>query len=631
MIDWRIEIGRNNFKIEENDSQFERGKWEVLIADISKKILEHIEHIEIINNVELCGVQFEEFNSQDKENINTILDCIKQNQWRNLEGESRQIAKLMGEKLALNSCEYFSKWEIIGETIENCWPVYESWIKFLPIKNIINYQNEIEAYPRCDNPLELIDNHGVYGEKEYWKNILSELKACGQFISDPWLYVEKALPKYEEFLLKSSMRVRQDLIQRLGWDEWLLWVSNFPLIYLKQAAIFNIDDLDIITKLVAQVSNMEKIESANKMILIVLLIKRYLAIGEIIQRNLHYAISRVELDTGKVDYREKLKKWEEDESYERINSILDEINFEMMLSIFNHLKVENEKKHVILNKLRDLLITKIAKKCETSDCYKKLLLELDTQTKLLNATILFFCLKDNQEFIQELSKLIFDGYVKLLISEKFFWHGNFNYESDEGKLLWYLAGVFSHRSDPYKILNSIVEKVLINEGGWKYSYDEYLKSITKVTHCLIVGTMMAEWMNKNENIEEAHNLYAFIWELTHKWIRGIFDDRNEKVTALLISLWARLFYLYPDNYIDMSLGALDDIDSLKHQITCLKVLKQNLRNKDQNAKLPQELQEKICLLFSESIAVEKESIRDSNEIRWFNNSILELAPNIKAK
>jgi hypothetical protein len=140
--------------------------------------------------------------------------------------------------------------------------------------------------------------------------------------------------------------------------------------------------------------------------------------------------------------------------------------------------------------------------------------------------------------------------------------------------------------------------------------------------------MMTEWMKRTDEVPEANKLYDFIWNFTHKWNRWIFDDRNEKVTALLISLWARLCFMCPDNYANMALEALDELDSLKHQIICLKVLRQNLRQEALDAELPLVIQEKIYSLFIEAFAVEKQLVSEENEITWFTNSILELAPNI---
>ncbi|WP_378955748.1 hypothetical protein [Pelosinus sp. sgz500959] len=634
MIDWRIEIERNNFRNEVDDSHLERGKWETVIDEISKKILINIE---TLDEFSLHDIQLN-CNSQDKEKVEIIVDCINEKKWPSLEGEMRKLAKLLGEKIAINSSEQFEKWEIIGQKIKNCWPLFESWIEFLPIEDISKNQDIIEQYPNHNNPLELIDTWGVYREKKYWPNVFSHIEECNQFIYDPWLYVEKVSPRYEEFRLKSSMMLRNDLVQKLGWETWLLWVADFPIIYMKQAVIYNINDLDIIKKLIAQVSIIEKIEPTNKMILIVLLIRRFLELCEHIQRNLDYAVKRIEPDEKGIDFKQELKNWEETESFERISSLIDEvvaiamrdeIGFQIMSSMFKHLEVVSEKKNIIRSQLRTLLISNLAKMCEASDCYKRLLEELNSQTKLLNAAMLFFCLEDSQDDLkQQIIKMILNQYANLLISEKYLWHGNLSFEGDEGKLLWYLSGVISYSNDPYSELTSLVERVLIKSGGWKYNYVEYLESITKVTHCLTVGTMMAEWMQRNGKIPEASIVYRYIWSFAHDWIRWIFDDRNESVTALLISLWARLILVCPDNYVDMTLEASNKLDSLKQQITCLKVLRQNLRNKEPGTELPLTLQKHIYTLFEKSFVVEKQLTSEQNEVAWFTNSIVELTPNI---
>jgi hypothetical protein len=231
------------------------------------------------------------------------------------------------------------------------------------------------------------------------------------------------------------------------------------------------DDLNIIKSLVRQISNMEKIEPKNKTILTVLLIRQYLNLCENIQRNLDYAVKRVE-PNEEIDYKQELKKWEEHESYEHINSLLDEIvamrdeiGFQIMSSMFEYLSVVSEKKYVILSQLRELLISKLATKCETFSCCKELFTKFHTQTKLLNVAMLFSCLNDNKDLIQQLIEIIFDGYAEFLTTEKYIWNGNIAYESDEGKLPWYLAGIFSQSSDPYLKLISLVDTVLIKGGG----------------------------------------------------------------------------------------------------------------------------------------------------------------------
>jgi hypothetical protein len=509
----------------------------------------------------------------------------------NNEPESIFLCKMIGKRLAETISNKFDIWDDMFELISEQYLIYDIWLNNLPVDTIKKNLTVIKMSPEYKHPLELVRTWGHLRDSKYWDGFDENCNHNKTISVDIWEYVELSNDLNNEFELGDKLKFKSDLLMKYDINEWVLWVLQLPLIQIKKAAISEVQSLHKVEEIIAILLSLEKYDNAETEELLSLTIQHTIDLWKRINSNLeHFSNNRwVYSEEDRIYYDEgkkQLEIWKKEELPRRARLLADSLSINkdisgknMAVFMARHLSVNNDKDFVIL-KLREAIINSLLNSNisikEIFDSINKVRI---TKKTFINSLILFFEYDDLEvETENYIINKCWDFYLNLL-NDKFYWDTSLNESKDDTALLWLIAGILSKFESPKIKLDEILSSVYAISEGWNYDIDKYYSSMNKVVHCLIVGGMSAEWIyiDKNDKVL-SRDIFDFVWDYAHNWIRSITSYYPKEIETLLIQLWARLYLVYNDEYEKKAIETIRIMDDLYHMLLSSKILFSNVKN-----------------------------------------------------
>jgi hypothetical protein len=645
-VDWRLRLLRQQSTdsiTETFDSLYSDLEWDHILTPIAQVILNYFEDP---GNSQ----QFTNSVSCIKEPARTIagkiLGCVYQREnidW--LSSEAWYLGGRLGRVLAGLTSSDIDEWEKIADRISEFWPLYEAWVNTLPIEHVIRNQAELMKLPECTHPLELVDTWGYMHERKYWSSFMEHVEQNEKYKEDPWHYVDNLYDSNNEFRFSASLKLRSDLLIRLGNETWIAWVIKLPFIEFQEAALSYVEELDTAQALLSNALHLHNADPMNVAVGAVMIVRHNLGLWDKIQENLSNIANsnseywKVRLDTSKI--ANELSNWQDNELPTRVKSLVNnlqiennEIGHKVAFSILRNIKIRNIKKETGLVQFRSSIIKHIAElSLKRPDLVMELVLPTTNKKQGLHSSLLLFFEMldiwndDDKRLFRDRLVDIFKMHIK---SNEFYWDGKVDYNEDDSQLIWLMAGALSTVDEPLELVVQLLNLVYVPREGWNFDNEEYKSSVTKVAYILVIATMCAEWLIHYKRKKEAVSLYKLTWLRAHQWVRSIFDDFREEVTTVLIQLYARLNFIFPGRYTRMAYDGVQRLDSLRHVTICLRVLLDSLKKDNPDTKLPSNLQRQFHRRYKERFLIIRSYSRmTATDIEWYTKSYELLSPDFK--
>lgn len=133
---------------------------------------------------------------------------------------------------------------------------------------------------------------------------------------------------------------------------------------------------------------------------------------------------------------------------------------------------------------------------------------------------------------------VFDAYSDWICNEDYIWHQRF--EEPDKELLGILAAVLAKSSTPIENAQSLIQRVKRSPQGWNFSYASWLKSVSKLSHVLVVIALAADSVVREE--ERGHksaSLMKLAWDEFHSMFeQGFTELRKENISSPVAYIWA---------------------------------------------------------------------------------------------
>jgi hypothetical protein len=255
--------------------------------------------------------------------------------------------------------------------------------------------------------------------------------------------------------------------------------------------------------------------------------------------------------------------------------------------------------------------------------------ERTTKGALLSAALVV--LEEGGSFSEdersEQAERIWATYGKTLEAEPFIMNGPL--ASDEEQLALGLGGILARLSDPGAALEAMLAAVWHPAEGWKASYMQFLESIRRSLHLLIVGATAAEWLKRRNRA--AQPVFRIIWEKLHSWLRIPFlPTAKDEVRSALAHVWARLWLIEGPASTERALVELRRLDQLDWLLLAASMHQQNTALLGGPNHLAVELQEVIWRRFERMFPlVRLHRAVPQEQLTAYEQDALELTPDVQ--
>lgn len=633
---WNIESPQNKRYREDKENKVNemmteyKDQIEIISIYLTNILLKKVNTEEIKVNSELQEISqelqesFKEIKST-LENQDSIISTSKI--------ENVCLCRAIGRKIAEKADNKFDIWGDILSLIDEQYLIYKSWVEHISTDAIRKNKEEINKISEHNHPLELVRTWGYFRDRSYWDSFDENNRINKEKSKDSWEYVESSIKYGSEFRLNSELKFKSDLLQKLGLKEWILWVKDLPLIQIKYIVILDIKSINDVQGLIGVIIELEDIKNFEKEELLCLVIHHTIDLLNKVDNNLnHYSNARWtysdEEKSFSEDFKQKLGVWNNDYLSNYISKLVDGIlnNKDMagknvLNYMLRHIEVRSERDKVIDEFRTEIIKSIIRNKLDIKDIIQNISKEHFNSKTILNSLLLLFSSEDiADEYEKFIFKKMWDEYYTLLNS-KIYWGVPLNSDYDYHKLIWLMAGVLSKLDSPKFKLKELLDAKYVSSEGWNYSIEDHYSSVSNTAHILTVGCMAIEWLGSSKAGKEKDSieLFDFVWEYTHRWVRSL-SYQPDEINELLVQLWARLCLVYDYEMKSRVIETLENMDSLEHILISSKVFLSNINRFNPDIERDEDIKVLVNNKFNMLLPIIKRLYSvDESKIEWYTS------------
>ena len=522
---------------------------------------------------------------------------------------------LLGVVLAHNDqLKSLDDWVKIYYISEGSWDLYGSWLKNIDIQVLTGYLEEltlVDSSLLLHELASLMDRRGN-GDEESKAYDLKIKKNEGQ---PDWLYVSELVFGWDQLHLSAEMSVKEDLLLRLGLEDWLKWADNLRLPILQASAFYSIRELDSLETVVALIAGEATHLGTRREHLMLIALKSYFWLLRDISMNLfeiqkgdwNYDSTEGEqeiLNTAKEQY-DRWKTIQLEASCDKIfNSVFDHVPisdsnyFEGVFDWINSLSKldyvnmrDSEPCDLCLDALNGAFQIKLNQ--DTTN--KNKILEQTTIDRLgWNAFQKFTGILEQDESDHVFTQALKDKYLSYLGSAKFNWNLMLEFNDIHINQACQFAYVISNLPDPEKNWESLFNIYKCWYEGWNVIDRSQYEPRRKEVYILMVGACLAYIFFEQKAHTKATTLFDTLFKTTMDQYRSDVSI-HEKDYQLPLQLLAHVAGTFDEtlssrfakdlaertdseeSFLSVSLTLIKTMESKSHHLD--KLAKASIRNR----------------------------------------------------
>ncbi len=331
--------------------------------------------------------------------------------------------------------------------------------------------------------------------------------------------------------LSHECQVRSELLSLSSPANWSHWLEGLPHPVVQLVALDAVEDLEFMEAVLGEmILGLPPGQSDDLLFLSV--VWRTILLWEEIDDGIDQML-RKDFDGAS----EVLNQWKSDDLPQRISgfvSLLEssEEGLKVTALLLRHISPFRGPQFKIMtsrDQLRDELLSLFERRdieLEATD-----LLRRPSVTSLTAAAVLAIRLPTPDRL-----NTVLRSYQEWLASTDYVWHGTF--KAHDKELLGTLSAVLAKSVEPMAIARFLIDAVREPAQGWKFNYDRWFKSVSKLSHVLVVVSLAAV-TTADEGIGEDYSvLMELAWNEFHSMIEhGLTEPRRNELASPLAYVW----------------------------------------------------------------------------------------------
>jgi hypothetical protein len=333
--------------------------------------------------------------------------------------------------------------------------------------------------------------------------------------------------------LSHKCEVRSVLLSRLPPTNWLHWLEGLPHPAIQLVALNTVKDLDFLETILGEMTlGRPSVRSDDLLFLSV--VWRMIRLWEDIDDGIDQMI-RQKFDESK----EFKNQWESDDLPKRVKGLVTLLEsskegLEVASLLLRHISPYRGPRFEILasrDQLRDELLSLFERR--EMELEATGLLRRPTVTSLTAAAVLAIR-RPNAERLNTVLR----NYEKWLAHADYVWYQKF--EAHDKELLETLSDVLARSVEQLAVARSLIDAIREPAQGWKFDYTLWLRSVSRLSHALVVVSLAAVRTAADEGRgEKSSDLMDLAWNEFHSIIEhGLAEPRRDELASPLEYVWS---------------------------------------------------------------------------------------------
>jgi hypothetical protein len=339
-------------------------------------------------------------------------------------------------------------------------------------------------------------------------------------------------------MLGEDLRLRSELLARLGPGPWLTWAATLPHAVFTAMAANDVEDLDFIEKLIAGVGA-SRVDPESRRVVSVLLARRAVELLEQVDRSLAGAARpHFPEEQARAEHVASLDAWRATELPARIVRVANALvasDETASAIVARHLRSPSWPSPQSFSDVRASLRERIVVTLGQSDVDAHLSALLgddgDSAGLLAGAKLVLTVPAPAR------TQAALDGYLRWCRSGNFIWTAPLDTHDDD--LLEAIARVLATADAPLDASAALLDAVDAPPQGWGCNFRRWLKSAHRTTHVLVVVATAASFLKGAGRDTDAVAVIELAWERLAAWLRNAPTRIDNERTFLAVAyVWA---------------------------------------------------------------------------------------------
>ena len=330
----------------------------------------------------------------------------------------------------------------------------------------------------------------------------------------------------------AKSRIVSELLYRSSHSNWLRWFESLPHAVIQQIVLNSIKDLEFLDALLEQKLNDRSPDHED--MLLPSIIWRIIGLWKEIEREINELV-RVDFESA----REMQSHWKGSElpaRTSRLRALLESSHpgLEVAALFLRYLTPfcgPQLSEFSCIGQMRDQLFTLFEGRNQDDDILG--LLVNPSKTSLAAAGVLAI----RQPSPKRIDAVV-EAYRSWLSAIDNAWYGRFGPEDRE--LLGVLAGVLARVPEPLDFARSIVDLVSEPSEGWKFNYDQWSRSVSRLSHAfMLISCTAVRIIDESGSDQRSVELMDLAWNGFHSMVEnGSLEPRRGELQTAIAYIWA---------------------------------------------------------------------------------------------
>jgi|GEM_PF-5637584 len=473
------------------------------------------------------------------------------------------LENIVGEMIAKESTlQQYEHWIKIVDKIANEHCFYTSWADALPIESINAEKHKYSVIPANTKLSDLANIHGYSKNNEEATN--NYLAYIAEIKEKPLVEYLKLASRSSEILhLKGHIYLRQHLLKRISFKEWIQFIDSLVYPNLQDHIFLWIDKLSEYEEIIRTIMECNSLVTPKEHLLIISFENYYNFLDRTLT-DLYGIISKRENVHNTDEISDAIDKAESEYSL-WIEKYIPE-SFQVVLNLIFHEKELRDSKFFItffewINSHSTLYFTNPSVKCKVKliDQLNEIFIKRLTQN-LVDIEYLINNIQTYQVNYEALKKFVsklednklgtayrdnlFDLYKNFIESEAFGWttEGNVDFASAINNT-YYFSKVLAEYTDYFKRWESLLHQYKTNHDGWQKTFPDH-KIYQRESFLFCAGIGIAYRLFDNEQENTARDIFSKVMGQFIKQLRNSGDMNS-------------IDYLTPIKFASITIGSFD--------------------------------------------------------------------------
>jgi len=413
------------------------------------------------------------------EALGAFLSSRDEAHWRPAEGSAlllRQVAQTLGPLVSATPEAWVRSAALFPD-----WEAWSAFIDAVPREAIERCVLDLMRSP-TDERVWLDTIGGRVAHREAMR-ALDEERRTGRGITQ-WIV---SLEHYAgHAMLGENLRVRSQLLARVGGAVWSTWAPNLPHLLLTALAVNDLGELDF-TQDAIDGAKVAWADVDQLFVLVALLTRRLIEQCEQIDRSLTHAASMRWSSTNdpaeRAEYEAMLTEWRREELPRRLDRLVLSLRSgeparRAAIVVARGLRATSRGDFNIRQMLRERLVAALAAVGLDSSMAALLADPLDTAGLLAGTQVGLSAMTPQR------AEAAMVAYLRWLTGQDLFWSTPLGVDDDD--LAEALGKALAATADPMREARALLAAAQVPSQGWGFVQKEWFDSVPRVTHVTIV-------------------------------------------------------------------------------------------------------------------------------------------------